>query len=105
MSKGKSYHKLVRDKIPQVIKETNKEPFFYVANSEEVKPLILDKLMEELEEFRLTPNEEELADLLEVIDGIGLAFGLDMESVLKVKEKKKEERGGFSQGIVLERVE
>jgi len=102
MSKGKSYHKLVRDKIPQVIKETNKEPFFYVANSEEVKPLILDKLMEE---FRLTPNEEELADLLEVIDGIGLAFGLDMESVLKVKEKKKEERGGFSQGIVLERVE
>ena len=105
MSAGKNYHKLVRDKIPQVIKDANKKPVFYVATPEEVKPLILDKLIEELEEFKQTPNEEELADLLEVIDGISLAFGLNMESVLELKAQKKEDRGGFSQGIVLERVE
>ncbi|MEH6944700.1 hypothetical protein V7014_23245 [Bacillus sp. JJ722] len=42
------------------------------------------KLIEELEEFKATPNEEELADILELIDGIANAFDLDMDKVLKV---------------------
>ena len=100
----KVYNKLVRDKIPQVIKQANKEPFTYVATNEEVKPLILQKLIEELDEFKATPNEEELADILEVIDGIATAFNLDMEKVLAVKADKFNERGGFKERIILEKV-
>jgi predicted house-cleaning noncanonical NTP pyrophosphatase (MazG superfamily) len=100
----KVYNKLVRDKIPQVIKQASKEPITYVATDEEVKPLILQKLIEELDEFKATPNEEELADILEVIDGIAYAFNLDMEKVLAVKADKLNERGGFKERIILEKV-
>ena len=64
----------------------------------------MQKLIEELEEFKATPNEEELADILEVIDGIAHAFNLDKDMVLKVKADKLEKRGGFKERIILEKV-
>ncbi|WP_074433076.1 nucleoside triphosphate pyrophosphohydrolase [Neobacillus dielmonensis] len=100
----KIYNKLVRDKIPQIVKQDNKVPFTHVATEQEVKPLLLQKLIEELEEFKATPNEEELADILEVIEGIASAFNFELDKVLKIKAKKKEERGGFNDRIVLEYV-
>ena len=60
----KIYNKLVRDKIPQIVQQDNKVPYTHVATQQEVKPLLLQKLIEELEEFKATPNEEELADIL-----------------------------------------
>jgi len=98
------YNKLVRDKIPTIIKNNNKVPFFQVATKSDVKHLLLNKLIEELEEFKETPNEEELADILEVIDGITHAFQLDIEKVLQAKADKFVERGGFHNRIILEKV-
>jgi predicted house-cleaning noncanonical NTP pyrophosphatase (MazG superfamily) len=49
-------------------------------------------------------NEEELADILEVIYGIAHAFNLVMDKVLKVKADKLEKRGGFNERIILEKV-
>ncbi len=40
----------------------NKESITYVATEEEAKKMLLRKLVEELEEFKETPIEEELAD-------------------------------------------
>ena len=97
------YNKLVRDKIPAIIKN-NKVPFLQVATESDVKHLLLGKLIEELEEFKETPNEEELADILEVIDGIMHAFQLDIEKVLQAKADKFVERGGFYNRIILEKV-
>ncbi|AOY06234.1 nucleoside triphosphate pyrophosphohydrolase [Bacillus subtilis] len=98
----KIYKKLVRDKVPQIVKQDNKVPFSHIATEKEGK--ILNKLIEELEEFKATPNEEELADILEVIDGIAHAFNLDMNKVLRVKADKLEKRGGFNERIILEKV-
>jgi predicted house-cleaning noncanonical NTP pyrophosphatase (MazG superfamily) len=100
----KIYNKLVRDKIPQIVKQDNKVPIIHVATEQEVKPLLFQKLTEELEEFKATPNEEELADILEVIEGMAHAFNLDMDKVLKVKAEKLEKRGGFNERIFLEKV-
>jgi predicted house-cleaning noncanonical NTP pyrophosphatase (MazG superfamily) len=102
--KEKIYNKLVRDKIPQIIKQADKKAFFSVVTTEEFKTLLLDKLIEELAEFKDTPNEEEFADILEVIDGLSVAFNLDMEKVLTIKAEKFKECGGFNERIVLEKV-
>ncbi|PGC47419.1 phosphoribosyl-ATP pyrophosphohydrolase [Bacillus toyonensis] len=104
MTVEKVYNKLVRDKIPEIINRANKESITYVATEAEAKKMLLCKLVEELEEFKETPIEEELADILEVIDGIVKAFNLDMDKVKRIKVSKKEERGGFEKRIVLEKV-
>ncbi|TNP14082.1 phosphoribosyl-ATP pyrophosphohydrolase [Bacillus tropicus] len=104
MTVEKVYNKLVRDKIPDIINRANKESITYVATEEEAKKMLLRKLVEELEEFKETPIEEELADILEVIDGIVKAFNLDMDKVKSIKVSKKEKRGGFEKRIVLEKV-
>jgi predicted house-cleaning noncanonical NTP pyrophosphatase (MazG superfamily) len=104
MAVEKVYNKLVRDKIPSIIEKANKQAFTYTASEEEVKEMLFLKIVEELEEFKEAPIEEELADILEVIDGIASVFNLDMDNVKIVKENKKSERGGFEKRIVLEKV-
>ncbi len=98
------YNKLVRDNIPEIIKANNKEPIIYMAEIEETKTLLFQKLFEELNEFKETPNEEELADMLEVIEGIGNLYQLNMNQVYQKKEVKRKERGGFQKRIVLVKV-
>ena len=53
--------KLVRDKIPQIVKNAT----FKKAEKHEYKMLLLGKLQEEVSEFILDQNEEEIADILE----------------------------------------
>jgi predicted house-cleaning noncanonical NTP pyrophosphatase (MazG superfamily) len=57
----KIYNKLVRDKIPQIVKQDNKVPITYVATKQEVKPLLMHKLIEELEEFKATPKRRRVS--------------------------------------------
>ncbi|MCU9614873.1 nucleoside triphosphate pyrophosphohydrolase [Caldibacillus lycopersici] len=100
----KIYNKLVRDKIPEIIMQENNLPFTHITTEAEVKLLLLQKLVEELKEFQETPNEEELADILEVIDSIAHAYQLNMEKVLAMKADKFAKRGGFKERIILEKV-
>lgn len=97
----KRYSKLVRDKIPEVIKATGKECEFEIALEEERYKLLEDKLKEEVNEFFEDKNLEELADIMEVLFGLADNLGYSEEELLKVRGKKREERGGFKGGIVL----
>jgi len=100
----KIYNKLVRDKIPKVIKATGKECEFEIAPKEERYKLLEAKLNEEVNEFLEDKNLEELADVMEVLFGLADTLGYSEEELLKVREKKREERGGFKEGIVLKSV-
>ncbi|MBC2579163.1 nucleoside triphosphate pyrophosphohydrolase [Clostridium sp. DJ247] len=100
----KVYNKLVRDKIPQVIEAAGKKFDVRKVGKEEHYKLLEVKLEEEVKEFLENKNLEELADIMEVLFGLAENMGYSEEELLQKRLEKKKERGGFREGIVLERV-
>lgn len=101
---GTEYDKLVRDDIPEVIEGNGKTPVTHVADDAEYERRLLDKLDEEVEEYRKDGTVEELADVLEVVHAIGKHHGISREELDQRRESKADERGRFDERIVLERV-
>lgn len=99
----KMYNKLVRDKIPEIIKADGKNCDTIVVSGEEKKELLRAKLMEEVNEYLEDDNLEELADVMEVLFGLAHELGFSEEDLLKKREEKLKVRGGFKKGIVLEK--
>ena len=95
------YHKLVRDRIPEIIVQSGKTCLTRILTREEYLAGLDAKLDEELAEFRETPCVEELADLLEVLRACACAHGFSMEEVERVRREKAVERGGFAKRIEL----
>lgn len=100
----KIYNKLVRDKIPQVIEASGSKYEIRIADKKEHYELLEAKLKEEVSEFLEAKNLEELADVMEVLFGLADNLGYSEEELLKKREEKKDERGGFKEGIVLDKV-
>ena len=99
------YQKLVRDKIPEIIKASGKICETEILSDEEYLELLDRKLDEELAEYRQDKNIEELADLLEVLYAAAKARGYSMEELDRVRVEKKKARGGFDKKILLKSVE
>lgn len=100
----KIYNKLVRDKIPGIIEVDGKKCAIRIASKEEQYELLVKKLQEEVNEFIEDKNLEELADVMEVAFGLARNLGFSEEELIRKRNEKKEERGGFEEGIVLEKV-
>lgn len=98
------FRKLVRDNIPDIIKSEGKIPVTHIASDEEYGAALVDKLGEEVDEFRSSGETEELADILEVIDAICEFKGIDKDKLRQVRQKKTLQRGSFSKRIILDRV-
>ena len=97
--------KLVRDKIPEIIKNSNKTPKTHIANNDEYWKELKDKLLEEVNEFLEDNNSEELADIQEVLYAIYDFKGFSKEEIESIRSKKENERGAFKNKIILESVE
>ena len=91
----KQYHKLVRDRIPEIIARSGKHCRTEVLTDEDYLLLLDEKLSEELSEYRESGALEELADLLEVMEAVVAARGYTWQQLQAVKEEKKAARGGF----------
>ena len=104
-----TYNKLVRDRIPEIIEVTKKNFSMKILDSREHENEIKRKLVEELQEYQETKNNndaiEELADLLELIYAVLPLHGSSMEELEKVRIEKREKRGGFEKGLYLIEVE
>jgi predicted house-cleaning noncanonical NTP pyrophosphatase (MazG superfamily) len=97
--------KLVRDKIPQIIEANGDIAQTYIADEAEYMMRLKEKLQEEVNEYLVDENKEEIADILEVIDAICLAKGFDKTEIEKIKIEKKEKRGSFTKRIILESID
>ena len=104
MNKEIVYNKLVRDNILEIISNNSQKSNYHIATDEEYKNKLLEKLQEEVCEFITDKNEEELADIFEVIEHIITAFNFNKEKIFEIKEQKAEKNGNFRKKIILEKV-
>lgn len=101
------YNKLVRDKIPNIIKEKGETPIIKTLNEIEYKKELENKLYEEYKEvIESNGNDriEELADMLEVIKALAKLEKRDLNDVLTIADEKSKKRGSFEEKIFLEKV-
>ncbi len=102
--RSKRYDKLVRDRIPDMIRSKGKVPVFHIADDEEYKQRLKEKLQEEVEEYLKDNSKDELADILEVLYAICESENLDFSQLELLRKEKHKKRGGFECKIVLENV-
>ena len=95
------YNKLVRDKIPDMIRAQGEMPNIRILDTEEYLCHLEAKLDEEAGEFHREKNLEELADILEVIYALAENLGCTREALMEVYQRKHDARGGFSRRILL----
>jgi predicted house-cleaning noncanonical NTP pyrophosphatase (MazG superfamily) len=93
--------KLVRDRIPELMREVGAVGRFRVAEPTERLKLLLAKLIEEAAELEREPGPGELADVVEVLRAIKGALGLSDADVENERTRKERARGGFRDGFVL----
>lgn len=94
--------KLVRDKIPMLIRNSGEKPVVRILEEEEYRHCLGAKLDEEVAEFHEDRTAEELADILEVVYALAETIGCTKDALLRCYEKKHLERGGFRERVFLE---
>ncbi len=99
-----TYHKLIRDKIPEIIEAQGKTCVTETLSEEAYIQMLDAKLNEELAEYQESKSLEELADLLEVMEATAIARGYSWEQLLQVRDEKRDQRGGFADRILLKEV-
>ncbi|WP_328589254.1 nucleoside triphosphate pyrophosphohydrolase [Litchfieldia alkalitelluris] len=99
------YNKLVRDKIPSIIKDSGRRCNVERLNEKEYKSRLKEKLEEEVQEYLDATDQGEslgeLADILEVIHALAETHGTSIREVERIRLQKAEERGGFNERILL----
>lgn len=107
----KRYGKLVRDKIPDIIRGNKEMPMTRTMETDEYRRELLYKLIEEAEEVRQAGYESdsaelmsELSDVMEVYLAILTEYNLNADEIEKLRLERAEKRGGFKDKIFLESV-
>ena len=99
------YNKLVRDKIPDIIRQQGNHPEYHTANDiVEYCQALREKILEEAIEFKESQDVNELIDVLEAIYCLIETENLDFTKIEELREKKNVERGSFKKRIILEYV-
>lgn len=90
-----TFHKLVRDKIPQIIESQGEKANIRILDDGEYAECLERKLDEEVGEYHAERNVEELADILEVVYALAENLGCSREQLMEVYQNKHIQRGGF----------
>ena len=95
------HNKLVRDKIPEIIAESGRKCKTKVLSEKDFIFELERKLSEEVHEYKLDKNPDELCDVLEVVYALADARGMSVAELEAKRLAKKEARGGFDGKVYL----
>jgi predicted house-cleaning noncanonical NTP pyrophosphatase (MazG superfamily) len=105
MSDRKTYNKLVRDRIPEIIAADGRQCDTEIMSDDEYRRMHCwrswSKKHRRSRRRIVMKLVKEIADLYEVIDALLVAFDLDREAVLAMQQKRRDERGGFEKRVKL----
>ena len=99
----KEFYKLVRDNIPDIIKQNNEEPITRILDDKEYLDQLNIKLTDEVKEYLDSGEIEELADIMEVILAIAKSKDVSYEQLEAIRKEKVLKRGAFDKKIFLEK--
>lgn len=109
MKKTIKYNKLIRDKIPEIIKNAGWTPVIRVLNKKEYLKEIKKKFTEETKELIKAKTKKEIineiVDIQELIDALISEFKLTKSEVRKQQKTKNKKRGGFKKRLFLIKTE
>lgn len=94
-------NKLVRDKIPEIIADSELKATFRVLTKSEYMEYLEKKLDEEVAEFHESKDVEELVDIWEIILAIASAKEVKQGDLNDMRLEKYLKKGGFSKRILL----
>ncbi len=100
-----TYNKLTRDNIPQMIEESGRKQTSRVMNEKEYEEALINKVIEEIDEYRISNKEEELADIFEVLDCLIELKNYEPMHIDYLQLIKREARGSYKKRILLQEVE
>ena len=101
------YNKLVRDNIPNIIKEKGETPVTRILEDNAYKNELEKKLYEEYQEVLESSGDaraEELADMLEIIRALAKLENKSLQDIINIADNKNIKRGAFEGKIFLEKV-
>ncbi|MEZ0261805.1 MAG: nucleoside triphosphate pyrophosphohydrolase, partial [Alphaproteobacteria bacterium] len=91
--------KLVRDRIPELIRNEGRKPRIKIVGGEELLNALNEKFQEEFNEYMIAKTEAEklveLADVLEVVISTARHLGMTEQELLSLCHRKREDRGAF----------
>jgi len=99
------YNKLVRDNIPEIIKNNGETVHISILNDDAYIAELKKKLLEEANEFIESEELMELADILEVVEASAKAKGSSLDEIMRLKKIKAAKNGAFERKLFLEAVE
>lgn len=95
------HNKLVRNKIPEVIIESGRNCKTKILSDKDYVFELERKLSEEVHEYKLDKNPDELCDVIEVVYALAEARGISLEELEEKRIAKRELRGGFDGKVYL----
>lgn len=106
MGGWKMINKLVRDKIPEIIKSSGKNPIYESIKDEEryIKLLKL-KLQEEVTEYIESNQTVELCDVVEVVYALLKIQGISQTQFENMRNEKASSNGKFEDKVFLKDIE
>ncbi len=105
MKKIVKYNKLIRDRIPEIIKEAGWIPTIRTLRKSEFLDTVKKKIREEAKELIRAKSEkgimDEIVDIQELVDVLIKEVGMTKPKIEKLQIAKRTKRGGFKKRLFL----